>query len=191
MYDRPLAALYEMTSVSLVSDNSDYDYDYDKIGEFVDAVETEVNDRLNNRKKQPIPKEFEENTKDGKRNIEGYEEKICIEIAGKYVVLAENPKAEYPYLVCNIKYDNPLGLEERYGGVGTDNYLEAMREFINRLDGFVTTLETEQRESGLPLQTLTAAEHCIPDSHKSNYEGKLIIIKPGSCKKSVKIVAKV
>jgi hypothetical protein len=178
LYDKPLAALYEMTSVSLVSDNPDYEYDYDKIGEFVDAVEVKINERMHNLKKQEIPSGLEGSEKSGKRNIEGYEEKICIEIAGKYVVLAENPKAEYPYLVCNIKYDNPLNMEERYNGVGTENYLEAMRELINRVDGFITTLETERSKSGLPFQNLTATEHCIPKSQNADYEGKLIIIKP-------------
>ena len=177
LYDKPLAALYEMTSVSLVSEKPDYEYDYDKIGEFVDAVEAKINERLNNLKKQAIPAGLEGNEKSGKRNIEGYEEKICIEIAGKYIVLAENSKAEYPYLVCNIKYDNPLNMEERYNGVGTENYLEAMRELINRVDGFITTLETERSESGLPFQTLTT-EHCIPKSQNADFEGKLIIIKP-------------
>jgi hypothetical protein len=112
-----------------------------------------------------------------KHNIEGYEEKFCIEFAGKYIVLAENSAATEPYLVCNIKYDNPFNMEERYDGAVTDNYIEAMREFVKRVDGLVETLETERRESGLPFQTLTAAE-CIPDSQNADWKGKLIIIKP-------------
>ena len=121
------------------------------------------------------PREVEQRPQ--KRNIEGYEEKFCIELAGKYVVLAENPTADDPYLVCNVKYDNPLGLEERYDGTASDNYIEAMREFVNRVDGMLGTLETERCESGLPLQTLTAAD-CIPGSENADFEGKLIIIKP-------------
>ena len=49
--DKPLFTLYEMTSISLKSNAPDFDYDYDKIGEFVDAVETEVAKRLANREK--------------------------------------------------------------------------------------------------------------------------------------------
>ena len=112
-----------------------------------------------------------------KRNIEGYEEKISLQIAGKYVVLAENPVADNAYLVCNIRRDNPLNMEERYNGAVTDNYVEALREFVNRIDGLVSELEAEQRESGLPLQTLTAAD-CIPNSQNADFEGKLVIIKP-------------
>ena len=113
-----------------------------------------------------------------KRNIEGYEEKICIEFAGKYVVLAENQTYPKPYLICNIKYDNLLNFEERYNGAVTDNYIEAMREFISRIGGLVSELETERCESGLPFQPLTAAEYCIPNNPNSDWEDKLIIVKP-------------
>lgn len=113
----------------------------------------------------------------GKRVIDGYEEKICIQLAGKYTVLAENPVNENAYLVCSIKSDNPLGITEIYNGAATGDYIEAMREFVNRVDGLLETLETERRESGLPIQTLTASD-CIPDSQNADWEGKLIIVKP-------------
>jgi len=178
MLDKPLAALYEMNSVSLVSDNPDYDYDYNKTGDFFSVIGNEIEIRIKNFKKQENSKDIEQSDEPKKRNIEGYEEKLNIEFAGKYVVLAENPIVEYPYLVCNIKYDNPLNFEERYNGIITDNYIEAMREFVKRIDKLVESLETEQRESGLPFQTLTAAKYCIPNSNNDDYEGKLIIIKP-------------
>ena len=179
-YDRPLAALYEMKPInlSLVSDNPDFDYNYDKVEDFINAVENRVDDLLHNTKKQEIPAGLEGSDKPGKRTIEGYIEKINIEFAGKHTILAENPENPYPYLICNIKFDNPLGIEERYDGVAFDNYTEAMREFVTRVDGLVSELETARIESGLPFHTLTAAEHCIPDSYKGDYEGKLVIIKP-------------
>lgn len=177
-FDRPLAALYEMTSISLVSDDPDYDYDSEKIGELVDVIENEVDERLRNSKEKGIPKENEKKTESENRNIEGYIETLSIQLAGKYVVLAENQTFLDPYLICNIKYDNPIGMEERYDGIVTDNYVEAMREFVNRVDGLVVQLEAERRVSGLPFQTLTAAEHCISDSYKGDYEGKLVVIKP-------------
>ena len=176
--DKPLAALYEMNSISLVSDNSDYDYDYDKIGDFFSIVGNEIEKRINNLKKPEISNNTAQCDEPKKRNIQGYEEKISIEFAGKYVVLAENQTYPKPYLICNIKYDNPLNWEERYNGVVTDNYIEAMREFISRIGGLVNELETERRKSGLPFQTLTAAEYCIPNSNNADYEDKLILIKP-------------
>jgi hypothetical protein len=178
MFDRPLAELYDMTPIGLKSDNPDFDYDYDKISDFVGAVEAEVYDRIHNRKKQEIPAGLEgsEQSSD-KRIIEGYEEKISIQLAGKYVIFAEKPNDEFPYLVCTAQSNNPLGLEE-YNGIKSDSFIEAMREFSDRVDGLVSQIETERRESGLPFQTLTATEHCLPESHKADYEGKLVIIKP-------------
>ena len=177
MYDRPLAALYDMNKISLVSRNPDEDYNYAQTGAFFTAIGDEIHDKLYNFKKQEIPAGLEGSEKPDKRNIEGYEEKICLQIAGKFVIIAENPEAADPYLVVNIRRDNPLGLEERYDGAVTADYVEAMREFVTRVDGFVGQLETERRESGLPFQTMTATD-CIPDSYKGDYEGKLVIIKP-------------
>jgi len=70
-----------------------------------------------------------------------------------------------------------LGLEERYDGVITGDFLEAMREFVTRIDSFLKTLESERSESGLPLQTLTG-EHCVKGSQNADWEGKLIIVMP-------------
>jgi len=76
-----------------------------------------------------------------------------------------------------VRNDNPLGLEERYGGFITGDYLEAMREFVNRIDSLAETLGAERRESGLPLQMLTDAD-CIPNSQNVDLDGKLVIVKP-------------
>ncbi|MCL2513213.1 MAG: hypothetical protein FWF08_04850, partial [Oscillospiraceae bacterium] len=64
----------------------------------------------------------------------------------RHVILAENPKADNPYLVCNIRTDNPLGLEERYNGSVTDNYVKAIREFSNRVDGLAAELAEKRSE---------------------------------------------
>jgi hypothetical protein len=165
---KPFTALAEMSKFDLSTDYEDCTYDEELAYEAIEYIENEVNDRLHNYK-NIIPE---------KRYIDGYEEKYCIEIAGKYVVLAENLYSESSYLVCNIKYDNPLGMEERYDGSVNDNYIEAMRKFVNRVDGLLKTLEAERCKSGLPLQILTAAEHCIPGSQNADFEDKLIIIKP-------------
>ena len=113
------------------------------------------------------------------RNIDGYEEIFSIQLAGRYVVLAENVKEANPYLVCNIRWDNPLGVDEYYDGAVTDDYVEAVREFSNRVNVLAESIEAARRESGLPRQTLTAAD-CLPDSHNIDWEGKAIIIKPDS-----------
>ena len=131
-------------------------------------IENEVNDRLYSSPEDDMSK---------KRNIEGYEEKFCIELAGKYIILAENQTEENPYLVCNIKYDNMFGMEERYDGIVSDNFIEAMREFITRIDNLLGTLEKERIDSCLPFNRLTNSE-CIKDSQNADFHDKLLIVKP-------------
>jgi len=165
--DKPLNALEEMCPLYLSTDDGSLAYDEDLAEKAITYIENEVNDRL---RSYPVESVTE------KRQIEGYTEKVNLQIAGKYVVLAENQEKDMPWLVCNIRTDNPLGFEERYDGIVTDDYIEAVREFTKRVDTLAETLETERRTSGLPAQKLTAAE-CIKGSRDADFENKLIIVK--------------
>jgi len=180
LYDRPLAALYDMTPISLKSDDPDFDYDSDKVGVFIEAVEAEVHDKLHNRKKQEIPKELETSQEQleesNKRKIHGYEEKFSIQLAGKHVVFAENPNDESLYLVCYVQSNNPLGLEECYNDEVFADYVEAMRGFTDRLDGLVEQLETDRSAIGLAVNPLTAAA-CMSGGESIDWENQLVIVK--------------
>jgi len=110
-----------------------------------------------------------------KRNIDGYIEIDSFQIASRIVVLAEKPDVDEPYLVCNIKWDNPFNIEEAYDCAVTGDYLEAVGEFTKRINDFVAAIESDRQQSGLPRYIL-AANDCIPDSKKMNWEGKAIII---------------
>ena len=153
MFDRPLNALFEMTPIELKSNDPDFEYDHSKIGEFVQAVEDEVRDRLHNRTKQEIPKglagSHEKSDKPTKRNISGYEEIFSVPIAGKHVVLAEHPTDSAPYLVYNVKSDNVLNIEESYNDEIFADYIDALRGFVNRVDDLVYELEAERNAFGL------------------------------------------
>jgi len=182
LYDRPLAALYEMASTSLIS--GDYDYDHEQVDEVVDEIEDEVHRRLNKRKAVEIPLGEEqlppsEQIQSNKYNIFGYEEKLSIKLAGKHVVFAENPNEEAPYLVCYVKNDNPLGLVECFNDEIFADYVEAMRGFADRLDGLVDELETERNAFGLSANPLTATA-CLPESENMDWENQLIIVKADS-----------
>jgi hypothetical protein len=111
-----------------------------------------------------------------KRVIEGYEEKFSIKLGGRVILLAENPTDADPYLICNIKWDNPFSVEEPYAASVTDNYLEAVHEFVKREAMLLDFLEAERSLSGLPFQKLTAAD-CVPNGLNDNIEGKVIVIK--------------
>jgi len=166
--ERPLAALVEMTPYNLATDYEAWEYNRSMAKDLADRIEYAVGERLHTNDGKTAPE---------KRNIEGYEEKLCIQLAGKYVILAENPAVSDPYLVCTANRNNPFGIEEYSGGIVSDDYVEAMREFLKRADGLAETLEAERRESGPPVQKLTAAD-CMPKELKVDWEGKLLIVNP-------------
>jgi hypothetical protein len=169
-YDRPLATLQKINPLRLASDT--YAYDEDKAQKLIELIENKIED-MRSRDNDEIKAGYS-----GKRNIEGYEEITSIQLAGRIIVLAENPGAENPYMVCNIRWDNPLGAEERYDGAVTNDYLEAISEFIDRQTILLGDLRDE-RTPGFPFQKITAAE-CIPNSSGADLLGKVIIIKPES-----------
>lgn len=112
-----------------------------------------------------------------KRDINGYKELRNVRLARREIILAEKAGDENPYLVCSCKWDNPLGADEFYDGIVTDDYLEAVGEFIKRESELLKTLENERQASGLSFQTLTIAD-CVPKGLTEDIKGKLIIIKP-------------
>ena len=182
-FDRPLAALYDMTQVCLRSDDPHLDYNFDKVDIFIESVENVVYDRLHNRKKQEIPGELEglERSvsayyKSNKRIIAGYDEKFSIPLAGKHVIFAENSTEAAHYLVCLVKSDNILNIEESYNDEIFADYVDAMHGFTDRLDGLIYELETERSAFGLAPNMLTSA-YCLPDSKSADFNGKLLIVK--------------
>jgi hypothetical protein len=171
-FDNPLAELHKMIPENLTIGHPDEYHGADNAWKAFEIIE----DRIDALIKRSAKAEIAAASVPQKRNIEGYEEITSIQLAGRVVVLAENPKAAEPYLVCNIKWDNPLGMEERYDAAATDNYLEAIGEFIHRQNVLLGELRDE-RTPGFPFQKLTAAD-CIPFGSDTDLNGKAIVIKP-------------
>jgi hypothetical protein len=170
--ERPFAALNEMIPQHLKRDISGSFLDEETQDKFIDHVETQVEERLKNRSnKATVSRESE------KLNIEGYEERTTIQLAGRAVVLAENPVADKPYMVCKCRWDNPISFNEYYDVMVTADYLNAVKLFVNYQSELLEQLTDERQRFGLPFQTLTSA-NCIPNSMNESLEDKLIIIKP-------------
>jgi len=170
--DRPLYTLYEMKPFSIKDEKSDFGYDEDKVDDFIEVIENYVEKVLEERENEkPVENTVEKN------GVMGYTELQSVQIAGWRVVLAENPAKPEPYMVCTCGRDNPFSAEANEGISTTNDYFKAMREFTERVTGFMEFLETERQASGLPFQTLTVAD-CVKDSNNNDYEGKLVIIKP-------------
>lgn len=112
-----------------------------------------------------------------KRMIETYEVKQAIHLAGGEVVLAEDNSAAEPFMVCDCSWDNPFSVDVYTNiAVGAD-YLEAMKEFLERVTRRVEQIEQERTLRGVPPVPLTE-DDCIPGSRSWDYTNQLIVIKP-------------
>ncbi|MDD3227963.1 MAG: hypothetical protein PHE09_02000 [Oscillospiraceae bacterium] len=112
-----------------------------------------------------------------KRMIENYEVKHAIHLAGGEVVLAEDAAAAQPFLVCDCAWDNPFSVDVYTNiAVGTD-YLDAMKEFVSRINWRIAQIEQERTQRGISAVPLTG-EDCIPNSQHGNYTDQLIVIRP-------------
>ena len=110
-----------------------------------------------------------------KRYIDPYEVVQSIHIGNKEVVFGVNKKEEYPFMVCYCSYDNPLGIPWATEAVGTDDYLEAMRIFCDRVQAQIELTRAEQEVFKFDMTTFTIAD-CIPDKKNESIIGKVVVI---------------
>ena len=112
---------------------------------------------------------------DEKRMIDNYEVKQAIHLAGGEVVLAEDASAAEPFMVCDCSWDNPFSVEVYTNIMVSADYLEVMKEFLDRAALRVELIEQERSKRGvsnIPLRD----DDCIPGSRGWNYENRLIVI---------------
>lgn len=106
----------------------------------------------------------------------GYEVQQAMRIGGKEILLAENRSAEDGqwYLVSNYKEQ---GIFAEYSkAIITDDYLEAVEEFAQRIKEEAAAICAEQTVRNLPA-VLYTAEHCLPHSFNECIEGQVVAVK--------------
>jgi hypothetical protein len=163
--DRPLDALAEMCPYSMTPEYPDQTYDEDLAFDAIHYIESEVNDRLRSYPDESLPES---------KYINGYEEKQNVTIGNIEIVIAENLNADSPYLVCNRVNG------EDYNHSAFTGYIQAMGEFLTRQTELFGVIQSEREQRGeywFTAAMMTAA-HCLPDSNKEDFTGKLIVIKP-------------
>lgn len=96
-------------------------------------------------------------------------------------ILSENPDAEYRYKLEENRftpYYNNIGNNNIFMGF-TNDYVEALSEFTDKLQYNIGCVESRRRSSqlkGVEYLELSSAD-CIKDSSNDDFTGKLIIIK--------------
>ena len=83
-----------------------------------------------------------------KRMLGNYEVTQSIYVGDKEVVLAVDKKEQYPFLVCYCDYHNPLSAAWATEGVASDDYLEAMEIFTERVQSQIDRTRAELAEGG-------------------------------------------
>ncbi len=112
---------------------------------------------------------------DEKRMIGSYEVEHSIHLGDKEVILGVDKKEQYPFMVCYCTYDNPLGVPWAAEAVGTDDYLEAMQVFLDRVQAQVELSRAELAKYPFD-KTLFTVKDCIPDDRNSSIVGKVVVI---------------
>ena len=109
-----------------------------------------------------------------KRMAGSYEIEQSIYIGEKEVLFGVNKAEEYPFMVCYCSYNNPLSAPWCMEAIGTDDYLEAMQVFTDRVQAQIELVKTEQEQYRFDKTPFTVSD-CIPDNHSSNIVGKVPI----------------
>ena len=110
-----------------------------------------------------------------KRMLGNYEIVNSIYIGDKEVVFGVDKADKYPFLVSYCDYHNPLGAAWPTESVGTDNYLEAMELFTQRVQSQIERTKAELSKFVFDNAVFTK-EHCIPDNGMRNIIGKVVVI---------------
>ena len=97
-----------------------------------------------------------------KRMLGNYEITQSIYIGDREVVFGVDTKDPHPFMVCYCDYNNPLSAAWPTEGVASDDYLEAMQIFVDRVQSQID--RTKEELFKFPFdKTVLTEEHCIPD----------------------------
>jgi hypothetical protein len=171
--DQPFRELAILCPFNLASDWQDWTFNQDLAADAIDHIENAVK-KLTGLKDEPV--------QGGKRVIDGYEVLNSIQINQSEIILAENPEAEHRYMVVENRFTEYYinsGDNNIYTG-HTNDFLEALDVFTQQvrynIDCVKSTREVHQNLYGVEPIMLTVADW-LPDSHKQDFTGKLIIVK--------------
>lgn len=91
------------------------------------------------------------------------------------IVLGVNENESLPYLICCSNDNNILNIDEFTDVVVTDDYLEAMQEFIKRIESQIEAVKKEQLQLKTDVKVFTS-EHYVPIRHEDNIAGQVVVL---------------
>ena len=86
-------------------------------------------------------------------------------IGDKEVLYGVDKTKEYLLMVCYCTYDNPLFASWAIEAIGSDDYLEAMQVFVDRVQKQIELTKEACCQVGFDMTPFTV-EQCIPDNKR-------------------------
>jgi len=105
------------------------------------------------------------------RMIENYEVLQSIHIGDREVLFCEDKSAEHRYACFYYREHSVIG--EAFDGKGSNDYLEIMELFCQRVQGQIE----QMRAARLPDMEVITADMCHPNEYDQSIDGKVIAIK--------------
>ena len=103
-----------------------------------------------------------------KRKLGDYEIIQSIYIGDKEVVFGVNKKDPYPFMVCCCDYHNPLSAAWPTEGIASDDYLEAMQIFVDRVQSQIDRTKAELAKFPFDKTVFTKEHSGICANARSN-----------------------
>jgi hypothetical protein len=112
-----------------------------------------------------------------KRMVDTYEVIHAIHVGDREILFAvDDGKIDCPYMVCGCNWDNPLDIDQFFDPAGSDDYLEMMTEFTNRVKAQLEAVKAERDKITVPLSPFTP-EHCTPNNYGESIKNKVVVIR--------------
>jgi len=112
---------------------------------------------------------------DEERMLGSFEIEQSIFIGNKEVVFGVDKTQEAPFMVCYCDYNNPLSAPWPTEMVASDDYLEAMEIFTQRVQSQIEQTRAEQEKFKFDMTPFTTSD-CIPDDKGKSIIGKVVVI---------------
>ena len=109
-----------------------------------------------------------------KRMIGNYEVLQAIHIGDNEVLFCEDSAAECRYMCCYCTRNEIL--EQTFDGKGSDDYLEIMQLFCERVQGQIV----QAREQHIPDMGVISADMCYPNDRGESIDGKVVVMRADS-----------
>ena len=116
--------------------------------------------------------------KNDERQLGTYQVQQSIHVGDAEVLFGEDQENELRYLCCYYRRNEIIG--EAYDIIYSDDYLDTLRLFCERVQGQIDKVTSEREAAALAEPFEITPEMCYPNNLEKSVLGKLIAVKAAS-----------